>query len=184
MGGKDHPASAHILLGRCGITHITVPTDLIAWRATWWNGKSAGDYIDWKKLIDYAGLTEADCFNPPASLSESWQNASGGGAVDGGVKPAGGDAKPAGGGGADAKPSGGGGGGGEVKPAPGGGGKPAAPVGAETLPAPVMVDNHTLRVHVGHRGGRICFSVKQPGDPMPTTPDPSAALEAKAPVKR
>ena len=47
-----------------------------------------------------------------------------------------------------------------------------------------MVDNHTLRIHVGHRGGRICFSVKQPGDPMPTTPDPAQAPEAKAPGKR
>ena len=36
------------------------------------NRSDIGDYIDWKKLIDYAGLTEADCFNPPASLSESW----------------------------------------------------------------------------------------------------------------
>lgn len=57
-------------------------------------------------------------------------------------------------------------------------------MGGETLPAPVTIDSHTLRLHVGKHGGRICLSVKQPGDPMPTTPDAGQAPEAKAPGKR
>jgi hypothetical protein len=47
-----------------------------------------------------------------------------------------------------------------------------------------MIDNHTLRIHIGKHGGRVCFSVKQPGDPLPTTPDPGEAPAAKAPGKR
>ena len=108
-----------------------------------------GPYIDWPKVVQYAGLTEADCFHPPASVLDTWQDATGGGKMV-----------------ADAPA------------AP----KPAA--GAETLPAPAMVDSHTLRVHIGSHGGRLCLSVKQPGDPLPTTPDPQEAPAASAPGKR
>ena len=299
MGGSDHSASAHFLLGRCGTPYLLVPTEFTAWHATWWNNNSIGieidcianlfksgnnlvseygnprkdvycslddkdvyleksygggkywatmtekqyvgtgrlikalcfkhkiprivlpdpqrftafakneamrnayrgvcthlqidpanrvdigPYIDWGKLIQYGGLTEADCFHPPASVADTWKDSTGGKIAT--ADAAGGDApaetKPAGATPAASKPAG-------ATPAAskpassGGGARPKAPAGAETLPAPVMVDNHTLRIHVGHKGGRICFSVKQPGDPLPTTPDAGEAPAAKAPGKR
>src|SRR3954469_6023466 len=46
MGGSDHSASAHVLLGRCGITYLLVPTEFTAWHATWWNPNSIGIEID------------------------------------------------------------------------------------------------------------------------------------------
>ncbi|MFN2550215.1 MAG: N-acetylmuramoyl-L-alanine amidase [Myxococcales bacterium] len=110
-----------------------------------------GPYLDWAKLIQYAGLTEADCFNPPNGVLETWKNETGG-AVQKADAPSTSTSKP--------------------------------PAGGETLPAPVMIDNHTLRVHVGKHGGRLCLSVKQPGDPLPTAPDPTEAPAAKAPGKR
>src|SRR5215813_8919750 len=193
MGGGDHPASAHVLLGRCGTTYLLVPTEFTSWHATWWNNNSIGieidcigplfksgnnlvseygnprkdvycslddkdvyfekdfngvkywatmteaqykgtarlikafcfkhkipriilpepqrykpfdkndpkvrqnfrgvcshvnidpanradigPYIDWPKLIQYAGLIEADCFNPPNGVLETWKNETGG----------------------------------------------------------------------------------------------------------
>jgi N-acetyl-anhydromuramyl-L-alanine amidase AmpD len=135
-----------------------------------------GPYIDWPKVIQYAGLTEADCFHPPASVMDTWKDSTGGKmakAAPAGDEPKADEPKPA--------PAGGG----AKKPAPSGGGtKPQPPVGADTLPAPVMIDNHTLRVRVGKHAGRICFSVKQPGDPLPTSPDAKDAPAAKAPGKR
>jgi len=268
MGGSDHNASAHFLLGRCGTPYLLVPTEFTSWHATWWNPSSIGieidnigplrqqgdemvseystkdkkdvyckasekevylekqfagekywatltekqyaglgrllkalclkhqipriilpeehryddfkkdekirrdfrgicthvnidparrpdigPYIDWPKLVRYAGLIEADCYHPPASLLDSFKNSTGGGKTEKEAPP------PA------------------TQPR-----KP--PVGAETLPAPVSIDSHTLRVHVGSHGGRICLSVKQPGDPLPTAPDPGSAPAAKAPGKR
>ena len=46
MGGSDHSASAHFLLGRDGWAYQCVPTDVIAWHATWWNDNSIGIEID------------------------------------------------------------------------------------------------------------------------------------------
>ena len=310
MGGSDHSASAHFLLGRCGTPYQLVPTEFTAWHATWWNNNSIGieidcianlfkkgndlvseygnprkdvycslddkdvyleksysggkywatmtekqyvgtgrlikalcfkhkiprivlpdpqrfkafanseamrhayrgvcthlqidpanrvdigPYIDWGKLIQYGGLTEADCFHPPAAVMETWKDATGGKIAKAGddappdqhadakpaeskpaaAKPA--DGKPAAAKPADSKPA-------AAKPAASGGAAtPKSPAGAETLPAPVLIDNHTLRIHVGHKGGRICFSVKGPGDPLPTTPDAGEAPAAKAPGKR
>src|SRR6185369_491092 len=128
-----------------------------------------GPYIDWPKVVQYAGLTEADCFHPPATVLETWQDATGGGQM------------------APKAPAAGGGGGTSASSQPTAASAPAAPkpaVGADTLPAPVMVDNHTLRVRVGSHGGRLCLSVRQPGDPLPTTPDAQQAPEASAPGKR
>ena len=284
MGGSDHSASAHFLLGRCGTPYLLVPTEFTAWHATWWNPNSIGieidcianlfkkgndlvseygnprkdvycslddkdvyleksygggkywatmtekqyvgvgrlikalcfkhkiprivlpdpqrfkafardeamrnayrgvcthlqidpanrvdigPYIDWGKLIQYGGLTEADCFHPPAAVMETWKDSTGGKIAK--ADAAGGEANPK----PAARPA-------ESKPAASGGAA-QAPAGAETLPAPVLIDNHTLRIHVGHKGGRICFSVKQPGDPLPTTPEVGDAPEAKAPGKR
>ncbi len=112
-----------------------------------------GPYIDWAKLIQYAGLTEADCYHPPGTVAATH------------LDPGGGKLAKA----DDKKPA--------EKPA-------AAPAGAETLPAPVAIDNHTLRVRIGSHGGRLCLSVKQPGDPLPTAPDPGEAPAAKAPGTR
>ena len=299
MGGSDHSASAHFLLGRCGTPYLLVPTEFTAWHATWWNPNSIGieidcianlfkkgndlvseygnprndvycslddkdvyleksfggvkywatmteaqyqgtarlikalcfkhkiprillpdpqrfkpfdrsgpdkgekvrhsfrgicthlqidpanrvdigPYIDWAKLIQYAGITEADCFHPPASVSESWNDSTGaapnGASTSTTTSPTP-TTKTSPSSTASPKTS--------TSPSTASGsGAAKPPAGAETLPAPVLVDNHTLRIHVGHRGGRICFSVKQPGDPLPTTPDPGAAPEAKAPGKR
>ena len=266
MGGSEHDASAHFLLGRCGTPYLLVPTGFTSWHATWWNPNSIGieidnigglrkqgeemvseystrekkdvyckadekdvylekqfsgfkhwatlpekqyvglgkllkalcfkhqipriilpeehryddfkrdekirrdfrgicthvnidparrsdigPYIDWPKVIRYAGLTEADCYHPPGSMADTFRNATGGGKT---AKESPADSRR----------------------------KPA--VGAETLPAPVLVDNHTLRVHIGSHGGRLCLSVKQPGDPLPTTPDPGSPPPAKAAGKR
>src|SRR5512138_504239 len=46
MGGSDHDASAHFLLGRCGTPYLLVPTQFTAWHATWWNPNSLGIEID------------------------------------------------------------------------------------------------------------------------------------------
>src|SRR5437763_5403544 len=46
MGGSDHSASAHFLLGRCGISYQCVPTEFTSWHATWWNDNSIGIEID------------------------------------------------------------------------------------------------------------------------------------------
>src|SRR5712692_8377546 len=46
MGGSDHSASAHFLLGRCGTSYQCVPTEFTAWHATWWNPNSIGIEID------------------------------------------------------------------------------------------------------------------------------------------
>src|SRR6267143_1267239 len=236
MGGSEHDASAHFLLGRCGTPYLLVPTGFTSWHATWWNPNSIGieidnigglrkqgaemvseysmpekqyvglgkllkalcfkhqipriilpeehryddfkrdekirrdfrgicthvnidparrsdigPYIDWPKVIRYAGLTEADCYHPPGSMGDTFRNATGGGKT---AKESPADSRR----------------------------KPA--VGAETLPAPVLVDNHTLRVHIGSHGGRLCLSVKPPGDPLPTTPDPGSPPPAKAAGKR
>ncbi|HZX93570.1 MAG TPA: N-acetylmuramoyl-L-alanine amidase [Myxococcales bacterium] len=128
-----------------------------------------GPYIDWGKLIQYAGLTEADCYHPPGSVASTHLDATGGAPAKAE------DKKPA-----ARKPA--------PQPKPQPQGKPAehaqAPVGAETLPAPVAIDKHTLRVRIGSHGGRLCLSVKQPGDPMPTAPEPGEAPAAKAPGKR
>jgi N-acetyl-anhydromuramyl-L-alanine amidase AmpD len=326
MGGSDHNASAHFLLGRCGTPYLLVPTEFTSWHATWWNPSSIGieidcianlfkkgndlvseygdprkdvycslddkgvylekpfggvkywatmtekqyvglgrlikalcfkhkiprlilpepqryksfgnseavreavrkayrgicthfqidpanrvdigPYVDWPKIIQYGGLIEADCYHPPATLSESWKNATGGApaagsAGEGDVKGKGKDSGAgASGTGSTTSPSTG------TSPTPSaktststtttpspktstgtstssaGSSTPKAPAGGETLPAPVMIDNHTLRIHIGKHGGRVCFSVKQPGDPLPTTPDPTEAPAAKAPGKR
>ena len=257
MGGSDHSASAHFLLGRCGTPYLLVPTEFTAWHATWWNPNSIGIEIDcianlFKKGDDlvsaygnprqdvycslddkdvyleksYAGckywatmtekqyvgtgrLIKALCFKhriPRIVLpdpqrfkafakTEAMRHAYRGVCTHLQIDPAnrvdigpyidwgkliqyGGLIE------ADCfhPPA-------AVmetwKPAAGGSAAtPRAPAGAETLPAPVMIDNHTLRVHVGHKGGRICFSVKQPGEPLPTTPDPGEPPAAKAPGKR
>ena len=46
MGGSDHAASAHFLLGRCGTPYLLVPTEFTSWHATWWNNNSIGIEID------------------------------------------------------------------------------------------------------------------------------------------
>jgi len=46
MGGSDHDASAHFLLGRCGTPYLLVPTAFTSWHATWWNPNSIGIEID------------------------------------------------------------------------------------------------------------------------------------------
>ena len=122
------------------------------------NRVDIGPYLDWGKVIRYAGLSEADCFHAPSAVLDSWKAAS----------PAPGSAPDAHNSGAGAAPS----------------AAPRPPAGKDTLPAPVIIDNHTLRIHVGKHGGRVCLSVKQPGEPMPTTPDPGEAPAAKAPGKR
>ncbi len=102
-----------------------------------------GPYIDWDKLIQYAGLITADCLHPPDSVLDTWKNSTGG-KIE--TEPKEGEEKP--------------------------------------TSTTSTSDNHTLRLHVGKRGGRICFSVKRPGDPMPTAPDPGEAPAPKAPGKR
>jgi N-acetyl-anhydromuramyl-L-alanine amidase AmpD len=244
MGGSDHDASAHFLLGRCGTPYLLVPTEFTAWHATWWNPGSIGieidnigglrkqgeemvseysgkekkdvyckaeekevylkktfagfqywatltekqylglgrllkalcfkhriprillpeahryedfkkdekirrdfrgicthvnidparrsdigPYIDWPKVVQYAGLTEADCYHPPADLLDSWRNAIGGGKAAGEAKNA-------------------------------------------------------VRVKIGPHGGRVCLSVKQPGDPLPVAPEAKDAPQPKAKGKR
>src|SRR3954469_11321614 len=74
-----------------------------------------GPYLDWPRLVQAAGLTEADCYHPPASVLDSWANATGGGRS-------------------------------ASEPATR---NKAAQTATGTLPAPVRIDNHTLRVHVG-----------------------------------
>src|SRR5579859_1375454 len=270
MGGSDHSASAHFLLGRCGTPYLLVPTEYTAWHATWWNGNSIGieidnigglhpvgddmcseysskdkkdvyckksetdcflektfggtrywatlteaqyvglarlikalcfkhkipriippeelrykafdkadpkvrqnyrgscthvnidparradigPYIDWPKLIAYGGITEADCYNPPDSVANTWNDPRGGAAGPAKETPATAQLPPT-------------------------SGKPG-----EKLPPPVLVDKHTLKVRVGQRGGRICLSVKQPGDPLPVAPATAEAPKARAPGKR
>ena len=46
MGGSDHSASAHFILGRCGTPYLLVPTEFTSWHATWWNNNSVGIEID------------------------------------------------------------------------------------------------------------------------------------------
>ena len=289
MGGSDHSASAHFLLGRCGTPYLLVPTEYTAWHATWWNNNSIGievdnigglhpvgddmcseysskdkkdvyckksetdcflektfggtkywatlteaqyaglgklvkalcfkhkipriippddlrykafdkanpkvrqnyrgicthvnidparradigPYIDWPKLIAYGGITEADCYNPPDSVAQTWNDPKGGAAAaaSGGASGAGAGAS----GGAGAGASGG---------AAGAGASAGASGAEEKLPPPVIIDSHTLKVRVGKRGGRICLSVKQPGDPLPVAPAKSQAPELKAAGKR
>ena len=153
------------------------------------NRADIGDYMDWKKLISYAGLQEADCFHPPAAVMDTWKAGTGGKVQTDpdAPAPAGGGAAPAGGGGAAAPAAGGGGGGGAAQPAvtkPTATPTPPKAADPNVLPPPVQVDKNTLKVHVGKHGGRICFSVQQPGDPLPTTPDAGEAPAAKAPGKR
>src|SRR6266481_1500963 len=204
MGGSDHDASAHFLLGRCGTPYLLVPTEFTSWHATWWNPNSIGieidnigplrqqgeemvsEYSTKEKKDVYCKASEQDVYLEKqfagqkywATLTEK-QYAGLGRLLkalclkhqipriilpeehryD--------DFKK------------------DEKESPPAAAQPRkAPVGAETLPAPVSIDSHTLRVHVGPHGGRICLSVKQPGDPLPTTPDPGGAPAAKAPGKR
>jgi N-acetyl-anhydromuramyl-L-alanine amidase AmpD len=279
MGGSDHSASAHFLLGRCGTPYLLVPTEFTSWHATWWNSNSIGieidnigdlhengdnlvsgyskkdvyckksekdcylekafngvkywatltekqyaglgkllkalcfkhqipriippedlrykafdktnpkvrqnyrgvcthvnidparradigPYIDWPKVIQYAGLTEADCYNPPHSVADTWK------APQGGAPAAASDDSPA--------PSASN----RAPAADPGNTPPQSAARPEKLPPPVIIDKHTLKVRVGSHGGRILLSVKQPGDPMPVAPDKSEAPEAKAPDKR
>ncbi len=46
MGQSDHAESAHFVLGRDGFAYQCVPTEMIAWHATWWNENSVGIEID------------------------------------------------------------------------------------------------------------------------------------------
>ena len=52
MGGAEH-SSAHFMLGRDGFAYQLVPTESIAWHASWWDDNSIGIEID-----NIAGLTE------------------------------------------------------------------------------------------------------------------------------
>ena len=108
------------------------------------NRSDIGPFIDWPRLIQDSGLTEADCIHPPAEVLGTWRVAHAG--------------------------------------APSPAGPPAASSGDTGVP--VQIDNHTLRIRVGKHGGRICLSVKQPGDPIPTAPSGSEAPVPKAAGKR
>ncbi|HEX9605000.1 MAG TPA: N-acetylmuramoyl-L-alanine amidase [Myxococcales bacterium] len=132
------------------------------------NRDDLGPYVDWDKIISYAGLSVGDCFNNPAE----------GGAPA--KKPA---QKP------EKKP--------EApkkqdapkKQEPARKAEPAAPpVRAEDppepLPAPVQVDARTVRLRIGPRPGRIAFSVRKQGEPLPTSPATSAPSSPTADGKR
>ncbi len=47
---------------------------------------------------------------------------------------------------------------------------------SSALPAPTTVDSHTIKVKIGKRAGRVGLSIRQPGDPIPTSP----AFDGKA----
>ena len=117
------------------------------------NRDDLGPYVDWDKIVSYAGLSIGDCFNNPAEGGTAAKKP----ASTSTAKPASKPAKPA------AQPK---------KPAKT---EAAAPVRAEDppepLPPPVQVDARTVRLRVGSRPGRIAFSVRKAGEPIPTSPD-------------
>ena len=131
------------------------------------NRDDLGPYVDWDKIISYAGLGVGDCFNNPAE----------GGAPA--KKPASAPAKkqqPATKQGPVKKP--------EAKraepvPKPARAEDPPAP-----LPAPVQVDARTVRLRIGTRPGRIAFSVRKRGDPVPVSPTASQPSSPAADGKR
>jgi len=106
------------------------------------NRDDLGPYVDWNKVIAYAGLMVGDCMGGapmpemkvPAHKKEQAA-----------PKPA--APKPA------ASPP-------KAKKKPG-----------DQLPPPVSVDARTVKLHVGSRPGRIGLTVQQPGAPVPTSPE-------------
>ncbi|MBS2022993.1 MAG: N-acetylmuramoyl-L-alanine amidase, partial [Deltaproteobacteria bacterium] len=170
------------------------------------NRADIGPVIDWDKLIRYADIELGDpvsgpTYKPPTNPTPGF--AAGGGGTP---APAGGDTPaPSGGGSTPAAPtppppapstpasaSGGG------TPAPSGGGTPPVapsapppqPMSQQTtqdmvdLPAPIRVSDNVMKVAVGKRGGRIAFSLRRPGDPVPTPPKPGDLPAPMAEGKR
>ncbi len=164
-----------------------------------------GPFIDWDKLLRYGEYKTADCLSPPAytppvgGMALYTPGAASGGGTSGGASSGGGAASGGGsassGGGKGGTPSGGSGaaaGGTSTGGTSTGGGKGGAAAGGTSgttqdntqLPPPVQIDNRTIRVRVGQKGGRIALTVRKPGEPMPTTPKPGDLPAAAADGKR
>jgi len=131
------------------------------------NRDDLGPYVDWDKIISYAGLSVGDCFNNPAE--------GGAPAKKPAQKP---EKKP------EAKKQDA-----PKKQEPAKKAQPPAPSTRvedppQPLPAPVQVDARTVRLRIGPRPGRIALSVRKPGEPIPTSPATSAPSSPAADGKR
>jgi len=125
------------------------------------NRDDLGPYVDWDKIIQYAGLTVGDCFSPGA------QQGALGDPPPPGPKPPlpqpapsapkdegkGDAAKPA----AAEKPK-------AEKPAA------AAPKVGAAKDGAAKNGKNVTKVKIGDRPGRLAISVRQPGEPIPTCP--------------
>jgi cell wall-associated NlpC family hydrolase len=126
------------------------------------NRDDLGPYVDWDKIISYAGLSVGDCFNNPAEGGSPAKKPS--------PKP---DKKPA----APKKPE-------PAKKAHPVAPPPRAEPPPEPLPPPVQVDAQTVRLRIGPHPGRIALSVRKQGEPIPTSPATSQPSAPSADGKR
>src|SRR5437764_7004807 len=121
------------------------------------NRDDLGPYVDWAKLIRYAGLSEGDCFGlgPPGPEPEHPPK-----------KPVPVDPKKAS----------------PPPPAPKKKNETPTPGAPQQLAPPEQVDAHTVRVSVGASPGRISLTVKAPGEelkPAPAGDAPEAPKDAE-----
>ena len=153
------------------------------------NRADIGPVIDWDKLLRYAEYELGDPMSPPDyKVPVIPTPVVGGPDAPGGGKPASGGAASSGGtaAGGGATPSGGG-----STPAPGPT-PPAIPSAAasgttqtlEPLPPPQRVADGVVRVSIGKRGGRVAFTLRKPGEPLPSVPKPGDLPPPQADGKR